>query len=211
MIYLTPLLTTLAYLNGERTPVAATNAPRTDFLQRTLEECYRAHPWRFARATATLTISSGIATLPTNFDISHPVHASYYADSNSEIALEEIDVSDKNSSSDGDRKFWIEHLQDDTYLFKTKETTPAEAIVVYQTTPPTLAASVGTPYPRSLTLALGARRFVKLGQNPDADISQDEASFQKQLQADIAAHQVPAPRLARQTIQDYNGTFTGDF
>lgn len=211
MLYLTPLLTTLAYLNGERAVNTTTSAPRTDFLQKTLEECYQAYPWRFARATATLTISSGIATLPTNFDLSQPVNASYYSDTSTELALEEIDISDKSRASDGDLKFWISSLGDGTLLFNTKDTAVTQPIIIYQTTAPILSASVGTPYPSARTLALGARRYVKLGQNPDADISQDQVLFEKALAADIAAHQVPGPRKVRRSAQSQSGTFTGDF
>ena len=65
------ILTTLAYLLGERSVNATTSAPRADFVQQTLVEAYQAYPWRFARTNATLTISNGIATLPTNYDDSH--------------------------------------------------------------------------------------------------------------------------------------------
>lgn len=212
MLYLTPLLTTLAYLNGERAVNATTSGPRTDFLQKTLEECYEAYPWRFARATATLTISSGIATLPSNFDISHPVNASYYSSTSLELALEEIDQNDKSMATDGSLQYWLESVPDsNTFVLNTKETTPSNVVVVYQTTAPILAASVGSAYPSAQTVALGARRWVKLGQNPDADISQDEALFQSKLAGDIAAHQVPAPKRTRRTAQSMSGTSTGDF
>lgn len=212
MLYLTPLLTTLAYLNGERSVNSTTSAPRTDFLQKTLEEAYQAYPWRFAQATATLTLSSGIATLPTNFDIDHRMYASYYPSVTSEVALEEVDLADKGSANDGDNKFWINHITDNVYTAQTKDSiSTGQVVIVYQTTAPTLSASVGTPYSSANTLALGARRFVKLGQNPDADISQDQALFEKQLSSDIAAAQVPGPRKKRGSTQKRSGTFTGDW
>lgn len=212
MLYLNPLLNTLAYLNGERSASSATTAARTDFLQKTLEECYQAYPWRFARATATLSISSGIATLPTNFDVAHRVKASYFS-GDDEIGLEQIDQPDKADYVDGDRKFWLTSVSSASgvrYILNTKESSPTQVVVVHQTLPPTIAASTGTPYPNAMTLALGARRFVKLGQNPDADISQDQAIFQQYLDNDKAAEQIPSPTRTIRTIQDITGRHTGD-
>lgn len=210
LLFPTDVLTSLAYLLGERSVNATTSATRTDFVQSTLQEAYQAYPWRFATTTATISIVSGIASLPTNVDVSHPLNATYY-NGTTEIDLDEIDLNDKDLVLDGDNKFWLTAQSDGTFLLNTKDTIPAYAIVTYQQQAPILAASVGTPYPSKNTLALGARRYVKLGQNPDADISQDEKLFQSRLSADIAAQQVPAPRRARRTAQTRAGSSTGSF
>lgn len=212
MLYLNNLLTTLAYLMGERAVIAANSTPRTDFLQKTIDEVYGAYPWRFATTNATLAISNGIATLPTNFDINHSISASYFTDDVTEIELEEIDPTDKDKFIDGSRKFWLTAQSDGTFLLNTKDNI-STTIVRYQTSSPVLdsAGTVGTPYPNGMTLALGARRYVKLGQNPDADISQDQKLFEKNLANDVAAHQVPAPRKMRKTRQSQVGSATGDF
>lgn len=206
----TDILTTLAYLMGETTVSSSTTSTRGDFIQDTIREAYAAHPWRFARANATLTISSGVATLPTTYDDSHAAFFKY-ADS-SEFRIDTISPSDSVDVEDGDRAAWIETLSDGTtYVFKTKDTNYTTVAMRYQTVAPTVNASIATPYPDKMTLALGARRFVKLGQNPDADISQDEAIFAKRLAANIATHQVPAPRKRRRTRQSQAGSSTGDF
>jgi hypothetical protein len=206
----TDILTTLAYLMGETTVSSSTTSTRGDFIQDTIREAYAAHPWRFARANATLTISSGIATLPTTYDDSHAAFFKY-ADG-SEFRIDTISPSDSVDVEDGDRAAWIETLSDGTtYVFRTKDTNYTTVAMRYQTVAPTVNASIATPYPDKMTLALGARRFVKLGQNPDADISQDEAIFAKRLAANIATHQVPAPRKRRRTRQSQAGSSTGDF
>jgi hypothetical protein len=212
LIYLTGIQTTLAYLMGERTVNSTTATARADFIQKTLEECYSAYPWRFATTNATLAISSGIATLPSSFDVSSPLYASYFDSTSSEIDLDEIDPADKDKVNDGDRKFWLTAQSDGTFLLNTKDSI-SSTVVRYQQLPPTLDSNdtVGTPYPNGMTLALGARRYVKLGQNPDADISQDQKLFEKSLNNDIAGQQVPAPRKIRRSRQAQNGTFTGDF
>ncbi len=207
----TNILTTLAYLLGERSVASTTSAPRADFIQSTLEEAYQAHPWRFARTNATLTISSGIATLPTNYDDNHFSYAKF--NNGVDVRLDPIDPDDSGQVEDGDRAQWIESIGNDTYVLNTKDADVSTVMFRYQTKAPTLdsGGSVTTPYPNKMTLAYGARRYVKLGQNPDADISQDEALFQKKLSQDIAAHQVPAPRKRRRTAQTQAGSHTGDF
>lgn len=212
MLYLTPLLTTLAYLMGERSVSASTSAQRTDFIQKTLEEVYGEYPWRFNTANATLAISSGIATLPTNFDVNHQMYASYFSDDVTELDLDEIDPADKEQVADGDKKFWLTAQSDGSFLLNTKDSI-SSVVVRYQKSPPVLdsAGIIGSPYPNGMTIALGARRYVKLGQNPDADISQDQKIFEKQLAKDVAGQQVPAPRKMHRTRHQQRGTHTGDF
>lgn len=205
------ILTTLAYLLGERSVNATTSAPRADFVQQTLIEAYQAYPWRFARTNATLTISNGIATLPTNYDDSHLAHVKF--NNGVETELDLVDPDDAEDLSDGDRAAWIETVADDVFVIKTKDADVTTALVRYQKKAPVLDSSgtVVTPYPNKMTIALGARRYVKLGQNPDADISQDEKIFQNKLSQDIAFQQVNAPRKRRKTAQTQTGTSTGDW
>lgn len=207
----TEILTTLARLLGERSVNATTSTSRADFIQETLTEAYQAYPWRFARTNATLSISSGIATLPTNYDDNQPAQAKF--DNGVTVKLDAIDPDDEGDVTDGDRAVWIEAIDDDRYILNTKDSDVSTVRFRYQKRPPILdsAGTITTPYPNKMTIALGARRYVKLGQNPDADISQDEKIFQNRLSADIAFHQVPAPRKRRKTAQSQTGSHTGEF
>lgn len=184
---------TLSYLLGENTvPTSNVATSRRNFIQRTLEEIYRAYPWPFAGGTATLTIASGLATMPTDFDYQHKAYA-YFYNGDTQTGLEEINVGDSDMYVTNQYKFWLEPIDEQTYALKTKDTVYDTAVVKYQTVAPTINASVYTPFPDPMSIALGARRYVKLGQNPDADISQDEALFQKRLNESIAAVQVNRP------------------
>lgn len=212
MITLPNVLTTLAYLLGERSVNATTSAPRADFVQETLNEAYSAYPWRFARANATLAISNSIATLPTNYDDNQVSQVTFT--NGKTYKLDPIDPDDAADVAAGDRAVWVEIIDDtDRYILRTKDTDLSTVVVRYQKRAPILDmnGTVSTPYPNKSTLALGSRRYVKLGQNPDADISQDEKVFQNKLAADIAAHQVPAPRKRRKTAHSQTGSFTGEF
>lgn len=206
------ILTTLAYLLGERSVNATTSAPRSDFIQQTINEAYQAYPWRFATANATLSISSGIATLPSDFDINHKVNITWFNGA-TETRLDEIDPNDKGAVVDGNSATWLTAVGSGRFALNTKDSLPTSAIVRYQTIAPTLDAAglITTPYPNKMTIALGARRWVKLGQNPDSDISQDQKIFENKLAADVAFHQVPAPRQRRRTAQSQTGNRTGDF
>lgn len=206
----TDVLTTVAYLMGERTLSTSTTSQRADFAQQSLEEAYAAYPWRFATTTATITVVSGIASLPTVLDIGHPMFASYYTGT-TQIDLEPIDLNDSDQYTNGDNRFWTTAQSDGTFLLNTKDTTAAAVVVNFQAKAPIINASVATPYPNKMTIALGARRYVKLGQNPDADISQEEKKFDVMLSKDIAAAQVPSPRKRRRTRQSMTGNSTGDF
>ena len=48
MVTQTQILNTLTYLMGERTVPSTALEGRKDFIQRSLEEVYRAYPWAFA-------------------------------------------------------------------------------------------------------------------------------------------------------------------
>lgn len=193
MINQTTILETLSYLLGENSvPTSSVVDSRKRFIQHTLEEIYRAYPWTFAQGTATLTFSSGLATMPADFDSQHKVY-SYFTDGSDQTVVTEINVGDQDMWQTGDYKFWIEPLDETTYLLKTKDTNYTDLVIKYQKEVPTINASVYTAFPDANTVALGARRYVKLGQNPDADISQDEALFQKRLTENIAAQQLGRP------------------
>lgn len=206
------LLTTLAYLLGERTVNATTSAPRADFIQQTLNEAYQAYPWRFATVNATLSVVSGLATLPTDFDINQKANITWF-NGVTEYRLDEIDPNDKRQVVDGNNAAWITNVGGGRFAVNTKDSLVTQAIVRYQQIAPVLdsAGTITTPYPNKMTLALGARRWVKLGQNPDSDISQDQKIFENKLNADIAYHQVPSPRSRRRTAQSQTGNRTGDF
>lgn len=201
------ILTTLAYLMGERSVNATTSAPRADFIQTALQKAYSAFPWTFARSLATVIFSNGLATLPSNYDASQPVHLLY--DNGQQQTIQEVSPDDEELYGIGDQAAWIRPVSDDFYAIRTNDTNITVASIKFQKQAPILdtAGTIKTPYPNKQTIALGARRWVKLGQNPDADISQDDALFTKELAADVAANQVPQPRKKRRTINNATGDF----
>lgn len=210
MLNQTQVMETLSYLLGENNvPTSSVANSRKNFIQRTVEEVYRAYPWTFAQSTATLTFISGSAELPDDFDVQHKLYA-YFYNGDTQTALTEVNVGDSDWYQDYDYKFWVEHLGDGVYAIKTKDTSYTSATVKYQTVAPIISATVYTPFSDLMALALGARRYVKLGQNPDADISQDEALFQKRLNENISAQQVNRPLKKHRSIYKANNYRMGE-
>ncbi len=188
----TDYMLTLSYLLGERTIPSSGVESRRTFIQETLNEIYRAYPWSWASNRASLSVDAGVATLATTFDAQHKLEAYFYS-GDIQINMEEIPETDQPNYLDGDHKYWIENQSDGTYLLKTKDTGVTDVVVQFQTIPPTVNASITSPFDDTMTVGLGARRYVKLSQDPNADVSQDEALFQKRLQENISAVQVNRP------------------
>jgi len=209
MVTQNDILLTLTYLMGENAIPPTATEGRKNFIQRTLEEVYRAFPWSFASAKSTVTLTNGVGTLPSDFDDQHKIYAYFYNGDN-QYEVREINIGDSDSYEDGDNKIWLETYNLGVYTINTKDTSYSSLTVKYQVKAPVLSASVDTPFPDMLTVALGAKRYVKMGQNPDADVSQDEALFQKRLNENIAAAQVNRPLRKHRSLYTVNGYRLGE-
>lgn len=219
LLYQNDFLTTLAYLMGEKTVNSSTSAPRADFIQSALHDVYGEYPWIFARDKTTLTLASNLATMPVDYDPRHEAWA-FLPDTtvatDDGVRLDLISDVDSHDLVSGNRAMWIHPVQggDGTrYVLRCKDTDVTSVYLRYQKQEPTLDSgnTVGTPYPNKRTIALGARIYVKLGQNPDADVSQEEKQYEKSIAKDIKRFQVQEPRKRRRTAQRQVGSFTGDF
>ncbi|HRF70011.1 MAG TPA: hypothetical protein PKV66_01125 [Candidatus Pelethenecus sp.] len=208
MKYINDFLLTVAYLNGERSIQSATTAIRTNFVHNTLKEVYRAYPWPFAQVNLELTIASGIASLPSTFDYQHKLSGYYYS-GDQQINVDEINFIDQTGYIDGDNKFWLEVQSDGTYLIKTKDSTIGSIFTKFQSKAPEVNASIGTPYEEDGVVAQGVRRYIKLAQDPNADVSQDEALFQKRLTESIAAVQLSRPKRKMRKLSNANNYRVG--
>lgn len=202
------ILLTLSYLLGERTVPTQNVDSRKKFIQDSLKEAHQAYRWKFANVITTATFDSQAIALATTFDPQHSLRISYGTDYSN---LEEIDASDEVFFQDGSRRFWLVNDGDGSYTIRTNDTDIVEVKLDYQDQAPAINATIATAYPNDMTIALGARRWVKFAQNPDADISSDETLFQKRLGEDIAANQIAQPRKVRKTAQTRGGHATGDF
>lgn len=212
MISQTDIMTSLSYLLGERTVPSTGTDGRKDFIQKTLNEIYTGTEWKFNEALATISVASGIASLPSNFSLDHTPYVKFFpAGSTVATDLELADDSEQDNINIGDNKYWITSTTGDGQFILNTVEVATQVIVRYQKLVPILAASVLTPYKNAMTVALGAKRYYRMSQDPEADISQDEALFQKRLEEDIRAVQMSQPRIKRKSAQSMSGSSTGDF
>lgn len=207
-IYQSDIMNTLSYLLGERTVPTTGTEGRKDFIQQTLNEVYHANPWKFAQKTATLTVTSGVATVPTDRDTNWDMEFTYLLGT-VVTPLTEINEEDSWSANIGDNVYWITTTAGAQFFNTLEVITSAKC--VYQQIAPTLdaAGTVGTPYTDKLAVALGARRYVRMSQDPEADISQDEALFKKRLAEDVSGETQSRPPNRRVSRQSQTGTYTG--
>lgn len=183
MIDLTDVQTDLAYLLGEQSAPSTSNSDyvvRQAFIQRALERAYRAYPFGFNKLTATVSLTSGVATLASGvmqdsiLDIREVV-----AGTNNDNVFSLISYEDSDDAAQGTYRGWITGYQGGL-LFNSNE---ADTILTYryQTGAPIINASIATPFPSSMALARGALIYYRQAEDPQADISQEEALFSGEL------------------------------
>lgn len=206
--YQDDILLTLSYLRGERTVPTTNTEGRKEFIQQTLNELYAAYRWKWNEVSAYITVVSGIATLPSGLSLNHELTVSY-ENGTEETEYDEINASDKTSAQQGQNLYWLTTIDGERHRLNTKETVE-QLSLVYQPVAPIISATIGTPYPDRLTIALGANRFVKLSEDPDADLAQDDTLFQNRQNINIAAQNRPRPRRERRSAQSETGSYTGE-
>lgn len=202
------IMLTLSFLRGERTVPTSNTEGRKEFIQQTLHEVYAAFPWKFAEVNATLSVISGIATLPSGVSMEHDINISYM-DGSQEVPFEQIDAEDRTKATASDSVFWITNIDGQTMQLNTYRTV-SQLLMNYQGVEPQINATIGTPYPDRLTIALGANRFVKLSEDPDADLAQDDTLFVNRLNSNISTQNRPRPKRVRRTAQSETGSYTGE-
>lgn len=208
-VTLTDVQQDLSFLLGELNVPSSGIDDRNRFIQRTLEEAWRAYPWEFSKTTATVAPSSGVATVASGamlegtFDVRYVTSGSGDDHIYSEIPYEESD-----DYSAGSYRYWITGSTPNPVI-NTKETeTPLQ--VRYQAIPPQINASVSTNFPDSQVLALGALRYVRIGENPTADIVQEESNFQARLEELWGQYNRVKPRARRRVRFGSTGRVGGD-
>lgn len=207
--YQDDILLTLSYLRGERTVPSTNTEGRKEFIQQTLNELYAAYRWKWNEISTYITLVSGIATLPSGLSLNHELNVSYF-DGQDETEYDEINTSDKSKATQGDNVYWLTTIDGERHQFNTKEAVDTLALT-YQPIAPIISATIGTPYPDRLTIALGANRFVKLSEDPDADLAQDDTLFTNRVNINIAAQNRPRAKRVRRSAQSETGSYTGEF
>jgi hypothetical protein len=182
-VNLTDVQTDLAYLLGEQSAPATTNSDyvvRQTFIQRALERAYRAYPFGFNRLTATVSLTSGIATLASSvmqdsiLDVRQVITGT-----NNDNVYERVTNTDSDNYPQGNYKYWLTGYQGALLLNSVEADTTLT--YRYTTSAPVLNASISTPFPSSMALARGALIYYRQAEDPQADVAQEEALFSGEL------------------------------
>lgn len=205
----TDVLLRMSYLLGEQTIPTTGIEDRKQFINDALARVYRTYNFNEAQAIATVAVTAGAGTLPSDIGESPSLDVRVInAGSNNDYIYQQIPYEDQDNYVDGDYKYWLTGSAG-SYTLNTKDTqTPL--IVRYMQESPEINASIATTFPSAMAIARGALVYYRLAENPDADTSQDEAFFQKELQEVIARQNRNRPVRRAKSIMELNNHYTGD-
>lgn len=209
-VTLTDVQQDLSFLEGNQTVPTSGIDDWNRFIQRTLEEAWIQFPWDFAKTTATVSMSNGIGTLASGAMLDS-IYAVNFVTGNTgdDHYYEQIDYDESDKYSVGNYRYWVTGNTPNPVI-NTRET-DGILTVWYKSLPPQINASVSATFPDSMVIALGARRFVRMAENPQADVSQEESIFQKRLEEVWGWYNRNKPRRARRRFTGPGtGTVGGD-
>lgn len=204
----TDILQDMSYLLGEQSIPTSGIEDRKRFIQASLDRIYRLYDFQEFKAIATISISSGTGTLPSDTGESPDLDVRVVnSGSGDDYIFEQIPYEDQDRYSAGDYKYWLTGSAGD-YTLNTKDDV-STVIARYIQEAPAVNASISTTFPSAMVIARGALVYYKQAENPLADISQDEALFQSELQEVIQRQIRNNPIRRARSIQELNGEFTG--
>lgn len=204
----TDILLDMSYLLGEQSIPTSGIEDRKRFIQASLDRIYRLYDFQEFKAIATISISSGAGTLPSDTGESPDLDVRVVnSGSGDDYIFEQIPYEDQDRYSAGDYKYWLTGSAGD-YTLNTKDDV-STVIARYIQEAPAVNASISTTFPSAMVVARGALVYYKQAENPLADISQDEALFQSELQEVIQRQIRNNPIRRARSIQELNGEFTG--
>lgn len=210
-ITLTTVLEDLSFLLGESSVPTTGIEDRTRFIQRALERVYRAYDWPMNKVTATIQMTTGSGALPTNLRQDSEMDVrEVLAGTNNDNIYYQIPYEDQDTYSAGSYRYWLSGYEG-AYTINTSETATSPILTVrYSTTTPIINASIATPFPSSMALARGALVYYRQAEDPQADIGQEEALFQQEIDEVIASYNRARPQPRGRTLHEMNGTYIGD-
>jgi len=202
------ILLDMSYLLGEQTIPTSGIEDRKRFVDRALERISRLYDFEEFKAIATVSITSGVGTLPSDTGESPDLDVRVSnSGSGDDYVFDQIPYEDQDNYRDGDYKYWLTGSAGD-YSLNTKDDV-ANVLIRYTQEAPSVNASISTTFPSAMVIARGALVYYKQAENPLADISQDEAFFQQELQ-EVIQKQIRNRPVGRSIgIQEITGNYLG--
>jgi hypothetical protein len=202
----TQVLQDLSFLLGESAIPNNGIEDRKTFIQRALERVYRLHDFPMNKITATVALISGTATLPSTLGQDSKIDA---RDGQNNV-FDQIPYEEQQNYIKGSHKYWLEGYEgSNTYFLKSLD---ADVVLKlrFTTTVPLINGSISTPFGSSMALARGALVYYRQAEDPQADISQDEAIFQEEVDEVWKRYRRSRPQKRIKDLYEVNGTFVGD-
>lgn len=212
LISLTDVQEDLAYLLGETTVPSSGTEDRQRFIQRSLERIYRIYDFEMNKLNATVTLTSGIGTLPSNArpypDLDVRVVNSGTDD---DYVFTRIPYEEQDKYQQGDYKYWLTTDPTTGYVkINSVETTTPAVSVRYSATAPIINASISTPFPSAMVIAKGALVYYRQAEDPQADVVPEEDQFLKELREVVSSQNRNKSNSQRaKTLQEIEGYNTG--
>lgn len=208
----TDVLQDMSYLLGEASVPTSGIDDRKRFIQRGLERIARLYDFdeMYALATVSMTLSGNFYTgsLPSDAAESPDLDVRVIqSGTDNDYIYDKIPYEDQDKYQVGDYKYWLTGSAGDYTLNTRDSNTPL--VVRYLQKAPTINASVSTTFPSSMVIARAALVYYRQAENPLADISQDEALFQRELEEVIARQQRNRSVGRAVSIQEVNDGFIG--
>jgi hypothetical protein len=207
------ILSDLNFLLGNTT-VPSQVTDQEDYIQKTLERIFRNYNFPMNTVLATIQMTAGIGTLPTNvgqdglLDV-REVNAGPYTDN----VYVQTSYAESNNFATGDYAYWLQGYGGN-YTIYTSETSGSDPnpilTLLYTTSVPVLNASINSNFPSSMTVALGALKYYRLAEDPYTDVTPYENMFQLEMAEVIANVNRNRAQVRGITQLEQWGTYTGD-
>lgn len=211
MVNQTDVFTDLSYLVGNDTIPSPIPSNWGTFVQRALERISRAVDFDFGKVVATVSLTSGVGSLPTNARQSPDLDIRIVNSSqNDDYIFTQTTYEKFDSYTMGDYRYYVTTSQAGIQSITTTETNTPAVSVRYSLAAPTINASIATNFPSSMVIAKGALIYVREAEDKDADTGQEEAKFTNELEEVISAMERTQPTVKAVTEQDVAGKQTGD-
>lgn len=208
-ITLTDVQEDLSFLLGELSVPSSGIDDRARFIQRALEEAWVAYPWPFTQTSDVLSVEDGTASLPSDMQPgSKPDIRESVSGTGDDYVYKEIPLAEQDDYIAGNYRYWVTGSPPDA-TFNTVESPSTDLTITYTSMAPQISDTTTAPFPDSMAIAKGALRYVRMGENPNADISQEETLFRRALEDLWASMHRNQPRKKVRTLQSDGGYYTG--
>lgn len=209
----TQVLQDMSYLLGEQSVPTTSIDDRKQFIQNGLTRILTLFPFDDVNNLATLSVTNTgnfyQATLPLDINFRAEMDVRVInPGTGDDYVFDQVTYSQQDDWTQGDNKYWYTGSEGNYTLF-TRESYPALSLRYYAAAP-TINASVSTTFPSSLIIARAAIVYYRQSENPQADVSVDEALFQKELAELVAREQLNRPQRRARSIAEKFGKYTGD-